>query len=139
MDEEFKPMSAEELKAGQRALDIADQRRMLSATSSAGLKTADDVRNRLLEYITYSMEKGAPTKLKTLNKRFGVVSSRLGLPIRVVIDELVERGEARVYEHSGNLIIFPAAWIEEFDAHWETEDEPHKKPAAFSNILSYAK
>lgn len=118
---------------------------MLKATGLGGIKTAEDLRERMLEYITYMMDEGYPTKLQTLNKRFGVISSKLQMPARDVVSLLVSLQKLEAVHLDGGTIILTTPFMREFEAHWTAEQtskrDPHgaARQQALRNIWNNAK
>lgn len=100
----------------ERARRLAEARekslRGLQATSTSDIKTPEDLRARLLEYVTFMEDDIRFARLYGMNRRFGYVASQLGTSVREVLEGLVRSGDLISHQQeSSRFFVTPETYL----------------------------
>ncbi len=106
-------------------------------TGTGDIGSVDELRTRLVDYVKLQWTRGYPSKLRTLNVRFGIKASSLGVTVRDLVNELVELSPAfEMHIEGRSVILFPIGMRERMLADCDGEMEMFDKVFAHTVKLA---
>lgn len=90
---------------------------ILMATNTAQCTTAEQFADKISDYIAWCVRNGAPTKLNSLNRRFGKTAAKFNTTVREVVMDLEVSGEVKVFPWRGGIVIMDGAWCAQQEAY----------------------
>lgn len=97
------------------ALDDLQQSLMrLQATSHIGVSNEGELKKRILEFIHINSMNNVAITLKTINRRFARLTTKLGTPTRSVLNDLIVAGRVKTLFSPTRVAYFSMAiWDEQ--------------------------
>jgi len=100
----------------ERAARLAEAKekslRGMRATSTADIKTPEDLRERLLEYVNFMEDDLRFARLYGMNRRFGYVATQLGTSVREILELLVSEGALISHQQrSSRFFVTPDTYL----------------------------
>ncbi len=107
----------------------------MELTGTTGLTDGALIRGRLLAYVTFCWDEFVrPTRLRTLNYRFGIVAHRADVRVRDLMRGLIADGSLECDEVGNSFVYYPTGALKPYG-----ELGPEIGTKAIEDILARAK